>query len=86
MRRRQSEHRAHVFTGHLVQHPQGDDGTLQLAEVIDAPGHERKILGLSYQLVGRRRPVSEKGDALIARIVWARNRVPAAAVPVRIRF
>jgi hypothetical protein len=81
MRGRQSEHRSHVFAGDVVQHPQRYDGTLQLSEVIEASDHERKILRLSYQLVGRRRLSGEKGEGLIARIMRARDLVPAASVP-----
>ena len=81
MRGRQSEHRSHVFAGDLVQHPQRHDRTLQLPEVIEAPDHERKILRLSYQLVDGRRFSREKGEGLIARIMWARDLVPAASIP-----
>ncbi len=81
MRGRQSEHRSHVFAGDLVQHPQRKDRTLQRPEVIEAPEHERKILRLSDQLVDRRRLSGEKGEGLIARIMWARDHVPAASIP-----
>ena len=81
MRGRQSEHRRHVFAGDLVQHPQRRDRPLQLPEVIEASDHERKILGLSDQLVDRRRISSEKGEGLTVRIVWARDLVPAASIP-----
>jgi hypothetical protein len=81
MRGRQSEHRSHVFAGDLVEHPQRNDRTLQLSEVIEAPDHEREILRLSDQLVDRQRLSGEKGEGLIARIMWARDLVPAAAIP-----
>src|SRR5262249_6596889 len=66
--------------GDLVQHPQGDDGTLQLSEVIEAPDHERELLCLSDQLVDRRRLGGQKSEGLIARLVWARDLVPAASI------
>jgi hypothetical protein len=81
MRGRQSEHRRHVFAGDLVQHPQRNDRTLQLAEVIEAPDHEGKILRLSDQLVDGRRLGGEKGEGLIARIMWARELVSATTIP-----
>ena len=81
MRGRQSEHRSHVFAGDLVQHPQRNDRTLQLPEVIEAPDHERKLLRLSYQPVDRQRLSGEKGEGLIARIMWARGLVSAASIP-----
>jgi hypothetical protein len=81
MRGRQFEHCRHVFAGDLVQHPQRNDRTLQLPEVIEAPDHERKILRLRDQLVGRQRLSGEKGEGFIARIMWARELVPAAAIP-----
>jgi len=80
MRGRQSEHRRHVFAGDLVQHPQRNDRTLQLPEMIEASDHECKILRLGDQLVDGRRLSAEKGEGLIARIMWASNRVPAASV------
>jgi len=81
MRGRQSEHRRHVFAGDLVQHPQRNDRTLQLPEVIEAPDHERKLLRLSDQFVDRWRLSGEKGERFIARIMRARDLVPAAAIP-----
>jgi hypothetical protein len=81
MRGRQFEHRRHVFASDLVQHPQRNDCTLQLPEVIEAPDHERKILRLGDQLVDRQRVSSEKGEGFIARIMWARDLVPAASIP-----
>ena len=81
MRGRQSEHRSHVFAGDLVQHPQRNDRTLQLPEVIEATDHESKLLRLSYQLVGRQRLSREQGESFITRIVRARDLVPAASIP-----
>ena len=81
MRGRQSEHLGHVFAGDVVQHSQRYDRTLQLPEVIEAPDHERKILRLSYQLVDRQRLAGEKGEGLIARIMWTSDLVPAASIP-----
>jgi hypothetical protein len=81
MRGRQLEHRRHVFAGDLVQHPQRNDRTLQLPEVIEAPDHERKLLRLRDQLVDRLGLGGEKGEGLIARIMGARDRVPAASIP-----
>lgn len=81
MRGRQSEHRSHVFAGDLVQHPQRHDRALQLPEVIEAPDHERKTLRLRYQLVDRQRLSGENGEGLIARIMRARDLVPATSIP-----
>jgi hypothetical protein len=81
MRGWQSEQCSHVFAGDLVQHPQRNDRTLQLPEVIEASDHERKILRLSDQLVDRRRLNGETGESLIARVMWARDLVPAASIP-----
>jgi hypothetical protein len=81
VRGRQAEHHRHVLAGDLVQHPQRHDRTLQLPEVIEAPDHERKVLRLSYQLVDRQRLGAEKGEGLIAGIVWARDLMPAASIP-----
>jgi hypothetical protein len=81
MRGRHSEHRGHVFAGNLVQHPQRNNRTLQLSEVIDAPHHEGEFLRLSDQLVDRPRLGGEKREVLIARIVGARDLVPAASIP-----
>ena len=80
MRGRKFEHRRHVFAGDLVQHPQRNDRTLQLPEVIEASDHERKVLRLRDQLVDRLRVSSEKGKSFIARIMWARDLVPAASI------
>jgi hypothetical protein len=80
VRGRQAEHHRYVFAGDHVQHPQRHDRTLQLPEVIEAPDHERKVLRL-YQPVDRQRLGAEKGEGLIARIVWARDLVPAASIP-----
>jgi hypothetical protein len=63
VRGKQSEHRSHVLAGDLVQHPQRNDRTLQLPEVIEAPDHEGEILRLSYQLVERQLLGGEKGSA-----------------------
>ena len=81
MRGRQPEHRRHILAGDLVQHPQRHDGTLELSEVIETPDHERKVLRLRDQLVGRRRLGGKKRDSLIARIMGARELVPAAPIP-----
>jgi hypothetical protein len=81
MRGRQSEHRRHVFASDLVQHPQRNDRTLQLPEVIEAPDHQRKILRLSYQLVDRQCLSGENGEGLIVRIMWSRDLVPTASIP-----
>jgi hypothetical protein len=81
MRGRQFEHRRHVFAGDLVQHPQRNDRTLQLPEVIEAPDHERELLRLSDQLVDRRRLSGEKGESFIARIMRACDLVPPASIP-----
>jgi hypothetical protein len=81
MRGRQFEHRRHVFAGNLVQHPQRNDRTLQLPEMIEAPDHERKVLRLSDQLVDGRRLSGEKGEGFLTRLMWARDLVPAASIP-----
>ncbi len=86
MRGRQFEHRRHVFAGDLVQHPQRNDRTLQLPEVIEAPDHERKTLRLSYQLVDRQRLSGEKDEGLIVCIMWARELVSAEPVAALIRL
>jgi len=81
VRGRQLEHRSDLFAGDLVQHPQGHDSALQLPQVIEAPDHERKLLRLRDQLVDRRRLGGEEGEGLITRIMWARDVVPATAIP-----
>ena len=78
---RQSEHRSHVFTGGLVEHPQGNDRTLQLPEMIQASDHERKTLSLDDQFVDRLYVSGEKGKGLVAGIMWACDLVPAASIP-----
>jgi hypothetical protein len=80
MRGRQPEHRRHVFARDLVQHPQGDDRTLQLPEGFEAPDHEREVLRLRNQLVRGRILGGEIGERLVARRVRARDRVPAASI------
>ena len=51
------------------------------AYVIEAPDHERTIRRLSDQRVDGHRLSGENGEGVIARIMWARDLVPAAPLP-----
>jgi hypothetical protein len=81
MRGRQFERRRHVFAGDLVQHPQSHHRALQLPESFEAADHERKVLRLSDQIVGGKLLCGDLGEGLIARLMRARDLVPAAPIP-----